>query len=118
MKNALKVLALVMVVTTLCLTFASCGKLSGKYATEEVLGSSTTLEFKGSKVTVTFKLLSKELAPVEGKYSIKDDEITFTFDAQEDEDLKTALNAFAKPVKFEKDGDTLKIGGVSYKKAK
>ena len=49
---------------------------------------------------------------VEGKYSIKDDQITITFEG-DDKDAK----AFNGTFDFEKGDDYIKIGGVKYTKA-
>ncbi len=105
MKKSLKVLALVMTAVILCLALASCGKtLSGTY-TMEALGTGAEMEFKGSKVTITLKVLGKAGDPVEGKYSIDDDKITFEFES-EDKDVKAYDGTFD----FEEGEDYIKIG--------
>lgn len=106
MKRSIKVLALVMTAVLLCLTLASCGKtLSGTY-TMELLGTGTELEFKGSKVTMTVKVAGAEVGdPIEGKYSIKDDKITFEFES-DDKDAKEYNGTFD----FEEGEDYIKIG--------
>ena len=106
MKRSIKVLALVMTAVILCLTLASCGNsLSGTY-TMEVLGTGTELEFKGKKVIMTAKVAGAEVGdPVEGKYSIKDDKITFEFES-DDKDAKEYSGTFD----FEKGDDYIKIG--------
>ena len=111
MKKSVRILSVVMVVLMLCLTLASCGKtLSGKYSAEAV-GSGATFEFKGSKVTLTVKLLGAEVASAEGTYEIKDDKITLTF-GDEDEDVKKYDGTFD----FEEKEDSIKIGIVEYEK--
>ena len=105
MKKSVRVLALVMVALMLCLTLASCGKkLSGTYSME-ALGTGAELEFKGSKVTITLKVLGQAGDPVEGKYSIDGDKITFEFDS-EDKDVEKYDGTFD----FEEGEDYIKIG--------
>ena len=111
MKKSVKVVAVLMVALMLCLTLASCGKkLSGTYSAE-VLGSGAAFEFKGSKVTITVKLLGAEVGSAEGTYEIKDDKITLTFGA-EDEEVKKYDGTFD----FEEKEDSIKIGLVEYEK--
>lgn len=109
-----RILALVLALS-LIFVLASCGKkLNGTYASDEVLGSGVTYEFKGSKVTITTKVLTFEKT-FEGKYKIakNDDgklEITFTFEDKDAEKYSGSLS-------FEKvDKDTIKIGGATYNK--
>ena len=110
MKKSVRVLALVMVALMLCLTLASCGKkLSGTYSME-ALGTGAELEFKGSKVTITLKVLGTYGDPVEGKYSIDGDKITFEFEDEDAEDF-----AGTKTFKELENGN-IEIGGVEYKK--
>ena len=112
MKKTVRILAVAMIATMLCLILASCGKtLSGKYSAE-LLGTGATYEFKGSKVTVTAKVLGAEAVTIEGTYKIKDDKITLTFDG-DDEDAKK----YSGTLDFEEqeDGD-IKIGISEYKK--
>lgn len=120
MKKSIKILAIVMTVVMVCLTLASCGKkLSGDY-TADFLGTGTTLSFKGSNVTMTVKVLTVEVASVEGTYKIEDDKITFDFideDKVEDEDAKAVLADFNGTLKFEEGDDYIKIAGVKYEKA-
>ena len=105
MKKTLRVIAVVMVAIMLCLSLASCGKkLSGTYSAE-VFGSGVEYEFSGSKVTITVKVLGAEVGSAEGKYSIKDDKITFEFES-EDEDVDKYSGTFD----FEEGEDYIKIG--------
>lgn len=111
MKKITKVIAIVLVLATLVCAFASCGKkVSGKYEAT-VFGTGTCLEFKGSKVTVQFKLLGSYGDAIEGKYQIKDDQITLTFDG-DDEDAEALEGTFD----FEEGDDYIKIGSVKYTK--
>ena len=105
MKKSVRILAVAMVAVMLCLTLASCGKtLSGKYEAT-VLGSGVELEFDGKKVTYTAKILGAEAASVEGTYEIKDDEITLSFEG-DDEDADELEGTFD----FEEGDDYIKIG--------
>ena len=111
MKKTVRILALVMALATILCVFASCGKtLKGEYSAE-IAGTGVTYEFKGSKVTVTTKVLGTKAFEAEGTYKIKDDKITFTFE-DEDEDVKKYDGTFD----FEEKEDSIKIGIVEYKK--
>ena len=113
MKKTIRIVAAAMIALMLCLALASCGKtLSGKYSAE-LLGTGATYEFKGSKVTVSAKVLGAEAISIEGTYKIKDDKITFTF-----EDDSKEAKEYSGSFDFEEqeDGD-IKIGVVEYKKA-
>ena len=120
MKKSIRILAVALVAVMLCLTLASCGKVSGTYepaATSggllggiaEAFNTGVEYTFKGSKVIIETTVVGTTNT-FEGKYSIKDDQITFTF---EDEDAKSYDGTFD----FEKlDNGNIKIGGVEYKK--
>ena len=111
-KTFVKVVALALAVVTLACVFASCGtRLSGKY-TAEAFGTGVTYEFKGSKVSITLKLLGFSGDAVEGTYKIKDDKITFTFESDEEE-----IKEYNGTFDFVKGDDYIKIGGMEYKKA-
>ncbi len=111
MKKSIRVLALVMALTMVLFVFASCGKkLSGKYSAE-VLGSGATYEFKGSKVTITVKLLGSSVFDAEGTYKIDGDEITFTFESDDEE-----ADEYNGTFDFEEKEDSIKIGVIEYKK--
>ena len=116
MKKSIKIVALALVAVMLCLTLVACGKkISGTYEAQiggDVLGYTATYKFSGSKVeaTKTVSVLgAKEATTFEGKYEIKDDEITFTFETSDD-DIKSGTFAFAETE------DGIKIGLVEYKK--
>ena len=105
MKKTLRIVAIAMVAVMLCLTFASCGKkLSGTYSFE-ILGTGAEYEFSGSKVTITPKLAGAAGTAIEGKYSIKDDKITFEFEGDSDNAKK-----YAGTFDFEEGEDYIKIG--------
>ena len=117
MKKTVRLIALAMVAVMLCLALAACGKtISGKYSAE-ALGTGATYDFKGSKVTVTYKALGTEVYSVECKYEIKDDKITFDI-----ADESTVTNALAKqviaaleqPQAFSEGENTITIGGATY----
>ena len=125
MKRSIRIMAIAMVAIMLCLTLASCGKtLSGTYepvvvkedsvldkiagAISDATDSGVTYTFKGSKVTIEVTLLGN-VETFEGKYEIKDDKITFTF---EDEDAKD----YNETVTFEElDNGNIKMGTIEYK---
>ena len=108
-----KVIALVLALS-LVFVLVSCGKtLSGTYATGELLGTGATYTFKGSKVTVTAKVLGFEKS-FEGKYEIFEDEkgaekIKFTFESN---DAKEYAGTFS----FSEGDKSITIGGITYKK--
>lgn len=110
MKKSVRMMAVAMALLMVALVLASCGevKLSGTYKCDDTKVSDVTLTFdKDGNVTAkgTLLLISVE---VTGTYSIKDDKITMTFGED-----KFSLGGEQT---FEKDGNTIKIGGVSYTK--
>ena len=110
-KTFVKVIALALVLVTVACLFASCGKrISGKYEAT-LIGTGTCLEFKGGKVIAQFKLLGSYGDPVEGKYEIKDDKITLTFEG----DNKDA-DALEGTFDFEEGDNYIKIGAIKYTK--
>ena len=105
MKKTTKILALVLVVAMLGCMLAACGKkLSGKYSME-AFGTGATMDFSGSKVTITVKLVGKELASVDGTYKIEDDQITLNFESDEDD-----VNKYNGTFDFEEGDGYIKIG--------
>lgn len=112
-----KIVALVLVAAMLCLALASCGKkLSGKYeAGGDLAGVSYT--FNGSKVTITYKVLGVAKS-FEGKYKIDGDTITFTFDDKDNVDSKYTGSKTFSEGKDDNGNKFVKIGGVTYTKAK
>lgn len=113
-KNIVRVLALVLIAAALCTVFASCGKkLSGSYSAE-VLGTGATMEFKGSKVTTTYKALGQIVYTVEGTYEIEDNKITITYEGDKAEEAKDYAGTFDF---VENEDGSIKIGLITYKKA-
>ena len=111
MKKSIRIIAVALVAVMLCLSLVACGKkLSGTYSAE-ILGSGAEYEFKGSKVTVTYKALGVVGFEAEGTYKIKDDKITFTFES-DDKDAKDYNGTFD----FEEGDDYIKIGIIKYTK--
>ncbi len=116
MKKTVRFVALAMVALMLCLALASCGtSLSGEYyfGDKTITKTYTTLEFKGGKVTVEAYAAGQKLTDgsYEAKYSIKDDEITMTWEDSEGEEHSSTQT-------FEKlDDGSIKIGAITYKKA-
>ena len=115
MKKFVKVIALALAIVTLTCLMASCG-LSGKYA-YLVAGTGSEMEFKGSKVVITYKILGSEVGEVEGKYSIDGDKIKFEFSTEDIENaiFKGVVEELNKVEhSFEKGDDYIKIGGTKY----
>ena len=115
-KSVLKIVAVVMIAIIACTVLASCGKkLSGEYyfGDKTITKSYTTYVFSGSKFTVSVYMGGNKVGDesFEGKYSIKDGEITFTWkDADGEEHSNTQT--------FEENDDgSIKIGMLTYKKA-
>ena len=119
MKKSIRILAVALVAVMLCMTLASCGKkLSGTYEPDtgsilggigDTLNTGVEYTFSGSKVTIEVTLLGK-VETFEGKYSIKDDKITFEFEDEDAED-------YNETVTFEElDDGNIKLGGIEYKK--
>jgi len=113
MKNITKILALVLVLSMVCVVFASCGTtLSGTYKNNGLFGlGDSSYKFSGNKVTYTL-----EGASVEGTYKItKNDDgdqvIIFDFD---DDSIASLIDEVE--LSFEKTDDGIKISGTEYKK--
>ncbi len=102
MKTTVRILAVAMALLMVTLALASCGQLSGTYVVE-ASGMEATMKFSGDKVTM--KVAGVE---VEGKYKIKGDEITITYEVMGQEVSETSS--------FEKTKKGIKIDGVEYKK--
>ena len=99
MRKSIRVLAVAMALLMVMAVLSSCGtKLSGTYE-----GFLTTLTFDGDKVVASAGPIS-----IEGTYKIDGDKITLTFG---NDTLKLGGEHT-----FEQDGDTIKIGGISYTK--
>ncbi len=120
MKKSIRIIAVALVAVMLCLSLVACGKkLSGTYEAEIdvlLIKYTATYEFSGSKVTATKKTtggLTGSVNSVEftGEYEIKDGEITFTWDT-EDEDEVIKGGTFT----FEETDNGIKIGTTEYKK--
>ena len=115
-KTFLKVVALMLVAVIASLALVSCGKtLSGEYymGDKTLTKSYTQYAFSGSKVTVDVYLLGNKVGSdsFEGKYSIKDGEITITWKNDEGEE-KSSTQTFE-----ELDDGSIKIGTLTFKKA-
>lgn len=110
-KTFVKILALALALITMTCFMVSCGtRLSGKYSAE-VWGTGVTYEFKGDKVSITLKLAGFSGDATEGRYEIKDDKITFTFETND-----TEVKKYEGSFDFEKGEDYIKIAGVKYNK--
>lgn len=114
MKKTLSLLLVSVLLIGSVLILMSCGgkTLSGEYELD-ALFASQSYKFSGSKVTITVSAVVGNDLVYEGTYEINDDEITFTFDS-EDESAKE----YSGTVSFYEadDGSYIKIAGVKYKK--
>ncbi len=109
-KTVLKVVALMLVAVVLCTALVSCGKtLKGTYKT--ALGT-PSFTFKGNKVTLEIDLIFTATT-IEGKYEIKDDKITFTWEGDNADEAKD----YSGTLSFAEGDDYITIGGVKYNKA-
>lgn len=116
MKKTVRILALVLMLAMLCMTFASCSMISGTYAA----GTDNTYvsyAFKGNKVTVRSVALGIEVTNATYKYSIKDNSITFTVESTEKDD-KGEAKKYEGTFDFEKGDGYVKIGAVKYTERK
>ena len=114
-KTFIKIVSLVLVAVIACTALVSCGKkLSGDYyfGDKEFTKSYTEYSFSGSKVAISVYALGNKLGDesYEAKYSIKDGEITLTWE-NADGETQTLTQTFEE---FE-DG-SIKIGVLSLKK--
>ena len=119
MKRIISTILVCVLLLGCVMTLTSCGKmLSGTYSAKtELMGQSveTSYTFKGNKVTAEVKatiLGNVETETQEGKYSIEDGEITFTFeeDGKEETQTYTFEQGEVDGVKY------IKIAGVKYTK--
>jgi uncharacterized lipoprotein YehR (DUF1307 family) len=113
MKTMKRVLSLALVVVMVFALVSCSKKLSGTYASGELLGSGVTYTFKGSDVTITTKVLGFEKT-FAGEYEIYEDDngaekIKFTF---EDSDASKYSGSFS----FSEGDNSITIGGVTYNK--
>ena len=114
MKKFVRIMCLALVAVMLCATLASCGGVaSGEYVNgdTELTKSYSKYTFSGNKVTVEVYLLGNKVgdSSFEGKYKVKDDEITFTWENEEGEEKSSTQT-------FEETEDGIKIGALTYKK--
>ena len=106
MKKLRAIIAVALVLCTVVVLFAGCGKtLKGTYKANDSLGGTLTFD-KDNKVTGELFGLT-----IDGEYSIEGDEITFSY--------KSAFGVGATVTKsFEKSGSTLVIDGTEFIKEK
>ncbi len=119
MKKIISSLLVCVLLVSCVFALASCGnKLNGKYELDAAVAS-TSYEFSGKKVVVTYEVLGFEKS-IEGKYKIAENdegelEITFTFaDDAEDADKYKGTYSFAEGK--EGDKEYIKIAGIKYVK--
>lgn len=117
MKNLVKVMAVMLVLVMAVACLASCGKkLSGEYKLDALVGSST-YNFSGSNVEITYEIAGFEKT-IEGKYEIGENNegksiITFTFDENE-EDADKYEGEFSFSEGEENGVKYIKIAGAKY----
>lgn len=118
MKKILSTIMAVCLVLGCVFTLSACSStLSGTYKAD-VFGVGASYEFTiTGKVTITAYGLGQENELFEGKYEInKDgDKITFTF---ESDDAEKYSGEFSFNKGKDNDGEYIKIGGITYRKAK
>ena len=115
MKKFVRILCLTLVAVMLCATLASCGGVaSGEYVNgdTEVTKTYTKYTFSGSKVTFEAYVVGSKVGDnsFEGKYKVKDDKITFTWENAEGEEETSTMDF------EEKEDGSIKIGLLTYKK--
>ncbi len=113
-KTIVRIFAFALVAVMLVSTLASCGGVpAGEYVfgDTEYTESYTKYTFSGSNVTVEIYLGGKKQdGSFEGKYKVKDGEITFTYENADGEKVTT------DPVTYEETEKGIKIGMVEFKK--
>ena len=102
MKAFVRVLAIALVIATLCLTLASCGGIkAGTYYNGDKTVTKTYSEytFKGSKFALDVYLLGNKVGEesFEGTYKVKDGEITFTWENADGEEKSSHQRARSVP---------------------
>jgi uncharacterized lipoprotein YehR (DUF1307 family) len=115
MKMTVRFVAVALVVVMLGMALAACGTtLSGEYyfGDKTITKTYTTMEFSGSTVVVSAYVAGTKVTAesYEADYSIKDGEITMTWEVDGEE--KSITQAFE-----ELEDGSIKIGVITYKKA-
>ena len=115
MKMTVRIVAIAMVVLMLGLALAACGTtLSGEYyfGDKTITKTYTTMDFSGSTVAVNAYVAGTKVSAesYEADYSIKDGEITMTWEVNGEE--KSITQTFE-----ELEDGSIKIGAITYKKA-
>lgn len=134
MRQTKKVLAILLLLTSLLLIFTACfgnaNQLKGTYASISNFGfeeddekpseekDGTFYAFSGNKVTVTVRALGIILNEDTVTYRISDDKITFTSDSISyvTRVLDMSTGKYTSTYDFEMREDGIKIGGKFYKK--
>ena len=101
MKKTVRILALALVLVMMTAALVSCGKPNGKYVNGPLF-----FDFDGKEVTFSVAGLSAT-----GTYEIKDGKIYLTYELP-------VVGEKTVNYSYEKDGNTLIIGGVEYTKEK
>ncbi len=120
MKKTISILLVCVLLLGCVFALASCAKtLSGKYeAGSDLLG--TTYEFKGNKVTITYKVLGFSKT-ADATYEIKTNEegkeiITITLDTGAEDSADEYAGEFVLLEGKEGDTSYIKLNGVQYNK--
>ncbi|MBQ8419351.1 MAG: hypothetical protein IJY37_03195 [Clostridia bacterium] len=120
MKTMKRVLALALAVVMVFALVSCSKKLSGTYSAEVdaiIVGGKTSYTFSGKNVTITLtgnSILGSKTTEYEGTYEITEAadgtmSITFTFEDAE-------ADKYSKTHSFEELENSIKIGGIEYKK--
>lgn len=125
MKTAIKVVAISLVAIMMCMALVSCGGPSGEYGNDKY-----TLEFSGSKITISWKGLTQGME-MSGEFELGEDEDgkqTITIDITEYEADSVLLDSAYKAAEAlwegtksynegnDNNGDYIEIGGAKYYK--
>ena len=103
MKNAIKILALSLVLVMVVATLVSCGIPNGKYVLEDSDGA-IYLEIKGKEITRTVAYDDRSMST------------TFTYEIDGDKIILTNSDGDTQEFDYERDGKTITIGELKYTK--
>lgn len=114
-KTLVRVLTLTLVAAMLVTMLVSCGGVpAGEYVAGDtsITKTYTKYTFKGSNVTAEVYVLGKKQdASFEGKYKVKDGEITFTYEDKDGNEKTT------DPVAYKENEDgSIEIGVIKFTK--
>jgi len=115
MKKVISTLLVAVMLVGSMFILVSCGGLSGTYKAE-ALGTTTTLEFSGNKVSITTKAGAVTVGPVTANYELGEKEdgkrtITFSYDNEEEaHDVLKGTVSFSEG--SDDNGSYIKIAGI------